>query len=835
MMRKGGRVVAFAAIVCLIGVVGFAGEIDRKDLLIAGLTLEVDLTPVVAGIGVAASVQTRFGGKTNESAPPDQGMTAIGDLSGPGIESPIRLITKPGYAFQLPALYQTGDYVLRNIRLIGPEGNVLQTAVPSFANITITQVLDTKVSVHQLTPEDLRARGITVDANNYDVFEYTFIFAIHGEAVSVPYPVLIDKRTHEVVKAPTVDPYQLPSLPAHQTPPRFQPPQTYPFPLNSFVPGDPTLPQSSEDSAPHRIVSAIPAAIVIPSGFGVLHQFQEGASHSNAAPVRQFIHGGMGMDDPIEVVTPGARVFPVFDEAGAGNLQAIIGEDGHLIARVVTGDPYGEEQRTISGPTIDEVKLTAKKDPTGALTEVRVTMHSTEPLEATTLVAGTRLASVTADGTLVRISPVPPTQPNPYTVAWTLPSAEWASLIAGAKTASVSIAATSSLRSTTYGPTVALQPAQPSANGFSTSTLPIEVRESLAAAQIQFASTGTDTAYSIPTLTTLGTAQSDATATLIMSPFQALPFTEPVTGLVNARNRWYDAGTGSWVSPDPMGYIDSSNLYAFAGGDPVDRRDPAGLYQLDFHYYAIYFLARAAGMEFGGASDIAWASQFVDNAPQSDPILNSVNGHAENVRLLHFLAPPGQLVTRNNPLVQKVVDDASLTGNPIRFGITLHTLADSYSHEGFVAGWDARNLRSGPMSKMATAAHVIAAQNGIALPLELPGHAGEDERGEANDKPFNDVEKAIDASRQIFIRLSSFAAIYYGTPMPGKRFEEIESTLRRLFTTTGDTVRRVSVWQVEIARTFEATVYRPEERNGLRRSFTPLLMDQLRRAQAASR
>ncbi len=75
--------------------------------------------------------------------------------------------------------------------------------------------------------------------------------------------------------------------------------------------------------------------------------FQEGASHSNAAPVRQFIHGGMGMDDPIEVVTPDARVFPIFDEAGAGNLQAIIGEDGHLIARVVTGDPYGEEQRTI--------------------------------------------------------------------------------------------------------------------------------------------------------------------------------------------------------------------------------------------------------------------------------------------------------------------------------------------------------------------------------------------------------------------------------------------------------------------------------------------------------
>jgi hypothetical protein len=41
---------------------------------------------------------------------------------------------------------------------------------PLLCDITITQVLDTKLSVHQLTPDDLRAREITVDANNYDVY-----------------------------------------------------------------------------------------------------------------------------------------------------------------------------------------------------------------------------------------------------------------------------------------------------------------------------------------------------------------------------------------------------------------------------------------------------------------------------------------------------------------------------------------------------------------------------------------------------------------------------------------------------------------------------------------
>jgi RHS repeat-associated protein len=52
------------------------------------------------------------------------------------------------------------------------------------------------------------------------------------------------------------------------------------------------------------------------------------------------------------------------------------------------------------------------------------------------------------------------------------------------------------------------------------------------------------------------------------------PETRWATG--TARARWYDPRTGSWLSPDPLGYQDSSNLYAFAGGDPVNNRDPEG-------------------------------------------------------------------------------------------------------------------------------------------------------------------------------------------------------------------------------------------------------------------
>ena len=58
--------------------------------------------------------------------------------------------------------------------------------------------------------------------------------------------------------------------------------------------------------------------------------------------------------------------------------------------------------------------------------------------------------------------------------------------------------------------------------------------------------------------------------------FQALPFSEPATGLVYARARWYDPSTGSFLTADPLGYQDSSNLYAFCGGDPVNCKDPTG-------------------------------------------------------------------------------------------------------------------------------------------------------------------------------------------------------------------------------------------------------------------
>jgi len=48
------------------------------------------------------------------------------------------------------------------------------------------------------------------------------------------------------------------------------------------------------------------------------------------------------------------------------------------------------------------------------------------------------------------------------------------------------------------------------------------------------------------------------------------------TGLVYYRARYYDPDTGRFTQPDPVGLSGGTNLYAYAGGDPVNYTDPLG-------------------------------------------------------------------------------------------------------------------------------------------------------------------------------------------------------------------------------------------------------------------
>ena len=53
--------------------------------------------------------------------------------------------------------------------------------------------------------------------------------------------------------------------------------------------------------------------------------------------------------------------------------------------------------------------------------------------------------------------------------------------------------------------------------------------------------------------------------------------TDPETGLVFLRARYYEPETGRFISKDPMGIAAALNSYVYVGNDPVDKIDPLGL------------------------------------------------------------------------------------------------------------------------------------------------------------------------------------------------------------------------------------------------------------------
>ncbi|MBW3565708.1 MAG: Ig-like domain-containing protein, partial [Acidobacteria bacterium] len=250
----------------------FAGSLASDRLTILGASLEVETTAATAGIGLPTSIQTIFSGQKNELAPVVPDLVAVGELTGPGLDEPVRMTTAPGHAFQIPGLPAEGVYTLQNIRLLRA-GEFVQYASPPVATITVADVFQTSLKVRRLTPEEMRARGIMLDATNYEVYEYTFQFVVNGEVIEVPYPVIIDTRTREIIIPDEEKKYVLP-VPEQTKVPRWDPPRVY---EKELVPKNvedlPPAPQSPNELDPRPARPSIPAAIVIPNEFAVLHQF----------------------------------------------------------------------------------------------------------------------------------------------------------------------------------------------------------------------------------------------------------------------------------------------------------------------------------------------------------------------------------------------------------------------------------------------------------------------------------------------------------------------------------------------------------------------------------
>ncbi|MGE3164365.1 MAG: DUF6765 family protein [Planctomycetota bacterium] len=204
---------------------------------------------------------------------------------------------------------------------------------------------------------------------------------------------------------------------------------------------------------------------------------------------------------------------------------------------------------------------------------------------------------------------------------------------------------------------------------------------------------------------------------------------EAEAGAYYYRHRWYEPGTGRFVGRDPFWGIGSSGRYSYGRGAPQRFLDSFGLYEVDFHYYAIYYLARAAGYDAGIAGMIAGASQFLDDYRKTAPVQCALSFRWGRLKFFHF---PGGTVARNDSVVRERVVEAQSAllselekggrgdrRKAFQLGINLHTYADTWAHEGYRSplghGWD----------------------------------------GHAPDRPYNDVPKALEAAQNIYERLGA--------------------------------------------------------------------------------
>jgi hypothetical protein len=157
----------------------------------------------------------------------------------------------------------------------------------------------------------------------------------------------------------------------------------------------------------------------------------------------------------------------------------------------------------------------------------------------------------------------------------------------------------------------------------------------------------------------------------------------------------------------------------------------------EFHYYSVYFLCLRAGLGEERCANIAFASQYVDNALISYDIdddgfpyrtevtQNYVFWDEATLRdiYLPFHFVPGELeraraaridgaasrwtVTPDSSLAKEMLIASLRSGDDFRIGIALHAYADTWAHQNFSGRTEACNVMD-PASPLPPAGHLQA-------------------------------------------------------------------------------------------------------------------------------
>ena len=290
-------------------------------------------------LGERAEVRTCFGvppdsaecGALLPGDPRVRDLEVRADLRGPELPVPRELVGLPGGSLQLPGFQQAGDYSVENIRLVDEAGNTVAFAQPSIAVVHVREIVLASARVRALTLDELRARGIAFDAENFQAFDFRVGFAFEDVIVEYELPVAYGGFADPVaLGAPSLVPFDLDeNLEAVIR--RWRPPTIRPFLLKRSR-NEKELP-SPEETIP--IDLPLLGAIVLPGTVTVLNQYFE---------AQILVANGAGLGDGVTLneleatirLPSGALRVEQTEPAGSGAAVPIVRADGSRL--LVSGE-----------------------------------------------------------------------------------------------------------------------------------------------------------------------------------------------------------------------------------------------------------------------------------------------------------------------------------------------------------------------------------------------------------------------------------------------------------------------------------------------------------------
>jgi hypothetical protein len=280
------------------------------------------------------------------------------DLSGPGLGRTLSLpVTGTGaipsadpLILTFPGLPAAGDYELSNIRLVRggqPLLDVLPRRVPLRV---IDQILVTSVVTRPLSLDEIRERGVVLDASSYLGFEFAITLKLESTPVLFRFPVVFDRQG-----VPVPIPLQPPPEPLRSvvSAPLLVPVLLRPAAFESDPDGAP--PDYDLDDLPGVGPVKIPSLLVIPGSVGYLKQFFSAQLMvGNGAPggsglVVKNVTGTLRMPpgaDGQPGTTDDPLALPELESGPQSGVVAVLGDGG--ATELLPGE-FGRAELTLRG------------------------------------------------------------------------------------------------------------------------------------------------------------------------------------------------------------------------------------------------------------------------------------------------------------------------------------------------------------------------------------------------------------------------------------------------------------------------------------------------------